>query len=111
MPGHPGQSISSTPNSAVGFTGSSSELVSKVNLQLIQVLNQLEAKEEHCKKLKEELGSQQSKISVLRHQMGLVYEQFCQERKQKDQSIVEMNQKVTSLQENLEAMRSKVQVL
>ena len=65
MPGHPGQSISSTPNSAVGFTGSSSELVSKVNLQLIQVLNQLEAKEEHCKKLKEELGKDREAFRTL----------------------------------------------
>ena len=70
----------------------------------------LETKEEQCQKLKEELESQQSKISVLRHQMGLVYEQFYQERKLKDKSIEETNQNVTSLNENLEAMKAKVQV-
>ena len=108
----PGQSIASTPSSTIGINASSSsELVSKVNLQLIQVLNQLEAKEEHCKNLKEGLTSQQTKISVLRHQMGLVYEQFYQERKQKDKSIEQMNQKANSLQENLEAMKAKVQVI
>ena len=42
--------------------------------------------------------------------MGLVYEQFYQERKLKDKSIEETNQNVTSLNENLEAMKAKVQV-
>ena len=52
-------------------------------MQLLQVLNQLDAKEEQCKSLKDELEAQQNKLSVFRHQIGLTYEEFHQERKNK----------------------------
>jgi centrosomal protein CEP290 len=72
-------------------------------------LNQLDAKEESCKILKEDLESQQNKLSVIRHQMGLLYEQFYQERKDKSTASDELVEANKQLEENLEAHRAKIE--
>ena len=71
-------------------------------------MNQLEAKEEHCQSLKDDLETQQNKLSVFRHQIGLLYEEFYQERKLKDQSIDEMKENLKRVDENLEAANAKI---
>lgn len=59
--------------------------------------------------MKEELDNQQSKLSVFRHQMGLVYEQFSQERKGMEQASKEQRENSVKLEENIEAMTAKIQ--
>ena len=46
-----------------------------------QVLDRLHAKEENCKNLQTEIEDQHRKVSVIRHQMGLLYEEFHAEKK------------------------------
>ena len=101
-----GSTIASTGSP---LTTSSSELVHKLNLQLIQVLNQLECKNEHCKNLKDELQEQQKYLSVFRHQLGLVYEQFESERQEKNSSVKEAQSQFEALQERFEAGQAKIQ--
>ena len=102
------QSATSGTSPGAIMSSSSGEMVNKLNMQLIQVLNQLEAKEEHCQSLKDDLETQQNKLSVFRHQIGLVYEEFYQERKLKDQSIEEMKENFKRVEENLEASSAKI---
>ena len=97
--------MSSSPN----VMSSSSDMVSKLNMQLIQVLNQLESKEEECMAMKNDLEAQHNKLSVYRHQIGLVYEEFHQERKNKHQSMEELKECFRHSEENLEAANAKIQ--
>ena len=91
------------------ISSTSTELVAKLNLQLIQVLNQLESKNEYCKNLKEELVEQNGHLSVFRHQLGLVYEQFATERQDKAKALDEAQKHYQALEEKYEANQAKIQ--
>ena len=91
------------------ISSTSTELVSKLNMQLIQVLNQLESKNEYCKTLKEELVEQNGHLSVFRHQLGLVYEQFATERQDKVKALDEAQKHYQALEEKYEANQAKIQ--
>jgi hypothetical protein len=45
-----------------------------------QVLDRLHAKEENCQNLQVEIEEQHQKVGVIRHQMGLLYEEFHKEK-------------------------------
>ena len=45
-----------------------------------KVLDRLHAKEENCKNLQIEIEDQHQKVGVIRHQMGLLYEEFHKEK-------------------------------
>ena len=45
-----------------------------------KVLDRLHAKEENCKNLQLEIEDQHRHVGVIRHQMGLLYEEFYKER-------------------------------
>ncbi len=99
-----------TMASPMGLSSTSADIVAKTNMQLMQVLNQLEAKEQHCSSLKEELENQHNKLSVVRHQMGLIYEQFYQERQEKSKALNNAQEKLSAKEEILEGLKAKVLV-
>ncbi len=68
----------------------------------------METKEESCKNLQNELDNQQSKLSVIRHQLGLLYEQCDQERKTQQNANNDLTEENKQLRENIEAMKAKV---
>ena len=46
----------------------------------MKVLDQLHEKENECKDTKSNLENEQRQLAVLRHQMGLMYEDYTKER-------------------------------
>ncbi|XP_070533170.1 centrosomal protein of 290 kDa-like [Ptychodera flava] len=64
-----------------GMAVSSSEVISSLNEHLVQVIQELTLKEEMLKKLENALDVYKRKFAVMRHQQGLVYSDFMNEKK------------------------------
>jgi hypothetical protein len=89
--------------------GISSDLVGKLNTQLVQVLHELNAKSELNLKLKDEVSVLHRRVGVCRHQMGLLYEDFNKEREQWKEKRIGIEREKEQIREKLSGADAKTQ--
>ena len=68
----------------------------------IKVLDHLHEKENECKDIKSDLENEQRQFAVLRHQMGLMYEDFTKERLRWQDMEKDLKKALASSNENLD---------
>ena len=71
---------------------------------LIKVLDHLHEKENECKDVKSDLENEQRQFAVLRHQMGLMYEDFTKERLRWKELEKDLKTALASSNENLDGI-------
>ncbi len=76
---------------------------------LRQVLHQLHEKEESNKKLTQEVDKLQLKFGVVRHQMGLLYEEFGTERHTWMEERGAFKEENALLEEKIQSLRIKLE--
>ena len=103
------QSLSPVPpHSGSIITASSGEHMAKINSQLIQVIDQLQEKETECKDVKSQLENEQRQFAVIRHQMGLLYDDFTKEKQQWKELEQDLKKALSASNENLDGARAKI---
>ena len=80
------------------ITSSSKEIISKLESQLIQVLDELDLKSGKCKSQERDIENYNKKLNVNKHQLGLLYDEHYK-------SMEEMKRDKSSLEDQLEETR------
>ena len=71
-----------------GMAITSSEVIASLNEHLVQIIQEVALKEEMLIKMEEGLDNYKRKFAVMRHQMGLLYQDHIAERKVRDLRII-----------------------
>lgn len=101
-------SVVSVQSPLPGYSpGVSSDTVAKLNKQLIQVLEYVNHKEELNKKLQFDVEKQRQTFGIVKHQMGILYDQFDQKKKEWEKEKNVANDEKIKLEENLESLKIK----
>ena len=67
-----------------------------------QVIDQLQGKETECKDMQSELEDQQRRFGVLRHQLGVLYEDFNKEKQHWKDAEQDLRKALATSNENLD---------
>ena len=70
----------------------------------VKVMDQLHEKENECKDTKSNLENEQRQFAVLRHQMGLMYEDYTKERQTWKDLEKDLKTALAASNENLDGM-------
>ncbi len=67
-----------------------------------QVIDQLQGKDTECKDMQSELEDQQRRFGVLRHQIGVLYEDFNKEKQRWNDAEQDLRRALATSNENLD---------
>nr|XP_006816174.1 PREDICTED: centrosomal protein of 290 kDa-like [Saccoglossus kowalevskii] len=82
-----------------GMAVSSAEVISCLNEHLVQVIQELTLKEDMCKKFENALEVYKRKFAVMRHQQGLVYSDFMNEKKEWQSEVDKLQEEKRKLED------------
>ncbi|XP_077999910.1 centrosomal protein of 290 kDa-like [Glandiceps talaboti] len=82
-----------------GMAISSSEVISSLNEHLVQAIQEVTLKEDMLKKLENALEVYKRKFAVMRHQQGLVYSDFMNEKKSWEGEVEKLKEETRKLED------------
>ncbi|XP_039353023.1 centrosomal protein of 290 kDa isoform X4 [Mauremys reevesii] len=91
-----------------GMTPSSAHIVNSQNEYLIQLLQELENKEQLLKKLEEAVEEYKRKFAVIRHQQGLLYKEYQSEKESWQTESEKMKEEKKKLEDQKEQDAMKI---
>ncbi|KAJ9574107.1 hypothetical protein L9F63_008521, partial [Diploptera punctata] len=87
---------------------SSAEIISKLNMHLLHVINEYEKEEEQNKQLEKKLEELNKNFSIMRHQMGLLYKQHSEEKSDWKKLQTDLEKERENLKEKAETLQVKL---
>ncbi|XP_069705746.1 centrosomal protein of 290 kDa isoform X2 [Periplaneta americana] len=87
---------------------SSAEIIAKLNMQMLHVLDEYHKEEEQNKILGKKVEEFNNNYNILRHQMGLLYKQYNTERNEWKKSQADFETEKEKLKENVESLQAMV---
>ncbi|TRY62027.1 hypothetical protein TCAL_01502 [Tigriopus californicus] len=98
-----------SPTGSLFSGGVAPELAGKLNSQLLQVLHQLNTKEELIKSLEDDVGKISRQMGVAKHQMGLLYEEYHDKKTEWAKERKDQANKIALLEESLESAKVRTE--
>jgi len=87
---------------------SSAEIISKLNMHLLHVLDEYFKEEEKNISLEKKLEEFNKNFNIIRHQMGLLYKQYGSEKSEWKKLQADSSIEIEKLQEHVESLEVKV---
>ncbi|KAL3881749.1 hypothetical protein ACJMK2_028144 [Sinanodonta woodiana] len=91
------------------MTVSSSEVIASLNEHLVVVLQELHLKEESVRNLETSLENYKRRFAVVRHQQGLIYQDYLKDRKAWEEEVKKLKEELKNVEGSREEDKVKLQ--